>query len=116
MLSFGRFTPVGRRGGDEEGGGLIMRKTTEYARLASSSVADPEFFSEMGLPTPGGQGSQTYDFAKCSQKLHEIERIWALRGGASPKFYYVDPPLQLIRCCPLSTGLISLFMHINEQG
>ena len=73
-------------------------------------------FSEMGLPTPGGQGSQTYDFAKCSQKLHEIERIWALRGGASPKFYYVDPPLQLIRCCPLSTRLISLFMHINEQG
>ena len=29
-------------------------------------------------------GAPTYDFAKFSQKLHEIERIW------SPKFYYVE--------------------------
>ena len=43
-----------------------------------------------GRQLPGG--APTYDFAKNSQKLHEIERIWA--GGAHPKFYYVDPPLQ----------------------
>ena len=28
-----------------------------------------------GVPTP--RGAPTYDFAKFSQKLHEIERIWA---------------------------------------
>ena len=31
------------------------------------------------MPTP--RGAPTYDFAKLSQKLHEIERIWT-RGGA----------------------------------
>ena len=56
----------------------------------TKAVADP------GFPRGGGadsRGAPTYNFAKCSQKLHEIERIWT-RGGARPKFYYVDPPLQ----------------------
>ena len=35
-------------------------------------------FPEEGAPTP--QGAPTYEFAKFSQKLHEIERIWT-RGG-----------------------------------
>ena len=30
----------------------------------------------------GGGGAPTYDFAKISQKMHEIERIWTL-GGVS---------------------------------
>ena len=42
-------------------------------------------------------GAPTYNFAKFSQKLHEIERIWTPRGGAHPKFYYVDPPLASIQ-------------------
>ena len=37
-------------------------------------------FPEVGTPTL--QGAPTYDFAKFSQKLHEIERIYT-RGGAS---------------------------------
>ena len=37
-------------------------------------------FPEEGVPTPGGGGA-TYDFAKFSQKLHEIERIWTATGG-----------------------------------
>ena len=37
------------------------------------TVADPGF--------PRGGGTPTYDFAKISQKLHEIERIWAPGGG-----------------------------------
>ena len=54
--------------------------------------------ADLGFPRGGGAncpgGAPTYDFAKFSQKLHEIERIWAPRGGgARPKFYYVDPPL-----------------------
>ena len=47
-------------------------------------------FPEEGVPTPWGV--PTYDIAKFSQNLHEIERIWIPRGGARPKFYYVDPP------------------------
>ena len=43
------------------------------------------FLSER-MDTSGGsrispEGAPTYDFAKFSQKLHEIERIWAPRGG-----------------------------------
>ena len=33
-------------------------------------------------------GAPTHDFAKFSQKLHEIERIWTTAGGAHP------PPLR----------------------
>ena len=47
-------------------------------------------FYEVGGTNPGG-GEPTYDFAKISQKLHEIERIWT-RGYVSlvPP---LDPPL-----------------------
>ena len=38
-------------------------------------------FPEEGRQLPGG--APTYNFAKFSQKLHEIERIWALGGVAS---------------------------------
>ena len=34
-----------------------------------------------GANSPGGGGAPTYDFAKFSRKLHEIERIWLPRGG-----------------------------------
>ena len=39
-------------------------------------------FPEEGAPTPRG-GAPTYDFAKFSQKLHEMERIWIPGGRAS---------------------------------
>ena len=61
-------------------------------------VADPGF-PEEGAPTP--RGVPTYDFAKISQKLHEIERIWT--GGASPA-----PPLDP----PLATALRSYFKQL----
>ena len=56
--------------------------------------------ADLGLPRGGRAnppgGAPTYDFAKFSQKLHEIERIWTPGGGgASPKFYYVDLPLNI---------------------
>ena len=47
-------------------------------------------FPKVGAPTLPGVGAPIYDFAKFSQKLHEIERI-RIRG--CPKFYYIDPPL-----------------------
>ena len=33
-----------------------------------------------GCQVPGEGGAPTYDFAKISQKLHEIEIIWAPGG------------------------------------
>ena len=47
---------------------------------------------------PSGGGTPTYDFAKFSEKLHEIEKILGCRGGGPP----LDPPL--LRCIPLSKG------------
>ena len=42
---------------------------------------------DLGFPQVGGAnssvGAPTYDFAKISQKLHEIERIWTPGGCAS---------------------------------
>ena len=42
--------------------------------LIPMPVADPGFPRGGGANSPGG--APTYDFAKFSQKLHEIERIW----------------------------------------
>ena len=47
-------------------------------------------FIEEGAPTP--RGAPTYDLAKFSQKLHEIERIWT-RGVRVPRAPPLDPPL-----------------------
>ena len=46
-------------------------------------------FADVGAPILLGRQQ---DFAKFPPKLHEIERIWT-RGGACPRFYFVDPPL-----------------------
>ena len=54
-------------------------------------VADPGFPRGGGANYPGG--APTYDFAKIFQKLHEIERIWTLKGGARPSRPPLDPPL-----------------------
>ena len=60
------------------------------AQMVCYAVAD------LGFPRGGGANSSVggggANIPKFSQKLHEIERIWA-PGGARPKFYYVDPPL-----------------------
>ena len=49
-------------------------------------------FPEEGAPTP--QGVPTYKFAKFSQKLHEIERIWT-PGGHASLMPPLDPPLHI---------------------
>ena len=67
-----------------------------YLHWLHNTVADPAFPRGGGANSPGGPN----DFAKISQKLHEIERIWTPRGGARPKFYYVDPPLLNIVSLP----------------
>ena len=57
-------------------------KITSKRIVCTIAVADPGFPRAGGANSPGGRGAPTYDFAKISQNLHEIERIWT-RGGAS---------------------------------
>ena len=54
----------------------------------AEAMADPGFPRGGGANPPGG--APIYDFAKISQKLHEIERIWTM--GASLEAP-LDPPL-----------------------
>ena len=62
-----------------------MNNITEYFFLEIKvylAVADPGFPRGGGANSPG---AQTYDLAKFSQKLHEIERIWTPRGACVPR-------------------------------
>ena len=63
--------------------------------LGLFSAADPGFSRGGGggrqLPGGGG-GAPTYDFAKFSQKLHEIERIWMPGGGGGGRAPCAPPP------------------------
>ena len=65
-------------------------------------AADPGFPQGGGRQLPGG-GAPTYDFAKFSRKLHEIERIWVPGGGARPL-----RPLRPLRPPPLNPPLIPI--------
>ena len=53
----------------------------------TSSVADQGFPRGVGANSPGWGvgGGATCDFAKISQKLHEIERIWTPREAPVPR-------------------------------
>ena len=82
---------------------LVFRNAALY--LSYRTQWRIQDFPEEGALTLQG-GAPIYDFAKFSQKLHEIERIWIPGGGgARPKFYYVDLPLVLVykRSSNLST-------------
>ena len=74
-----------------------MAKSTTIHSCADNNnhfaVADPGFPRGGGANSPG-EGMPRYDFAKFSQKLHEIERIWTPgEGGASKILLCRDPPL-----------------------
>ena len=53
----------------------------QFERLSSGGS---RISPRRGRQLPRG-GAPTYDFAKISQKLHEIERIWTPRGGRASK-------------------------------
>ena len=55
-------------------------------------MADPAFSIEGGTDPPG-RGKQTYDFAKFSEKRHEIEEILGRKGaraGDAPLRFATD--------------------------
>ena len=66
-------------------------------------MADPGFPQGGGANSPGGV--PTYDFAKFSQKLHEIERIWTPRGARVPHAPSLDLPL-MPDYCPFQYNII----------
>ena len=70
-------------------GFICMRQLTSIVvQMVSRSVADPGF-PRGGAPTlQGRQHAVLLNFPNNCMKLKEFGR-----GGARPKFYYVDPPL-----------------------
>ena len=59
------------------------------------SVADPGFPRGGGAKSPGGrQHTILANFPKNCMKLKEFGPPGG--GGARPKFYYVDPPLEVV--------------------
>ena len=88
----------------------LMTNYRPQTKLQKGNQWRIQDFPKEGAPTPRG-GAPTYEFAKFSQKLHEIERIWTPRGGgARPS----RPPLRSAtgnvftsvcqECCPQVGG------------
>ena len=69
-----------------------------------NAVADPGFPRAGGTNSPGGV--PTYEFAKFSQKLHEIERIWT-PGGI--------PRAPLRSAAEMSRQDVTLMQAINQE-
>ena len=67
---------------------MYRRKHNLTKYYTTSAVADPGFPRGGGANSPGR--APTYDFAKISQKLHEIERICTPWGGRAS----LAPPLR----------------------
>ena len=78
-----------------QGSGLFSEKLHQIEKKLAAVVMFAE--ADPGFPaggTPTLQGAPTYDFAKISKKLYEIEKNLSRRGtrrGASPLL--LDPPL-----------------------
>ena len=74
--------------------------TLSRGKMAGSSPSYDKSVADPGFPGGGGGANSpegrtpTYNFAKFSQKLHEIERIWT--PGGRPLRTPLDPPLQII--------------------
>ena len=69
------------------------------------SGADPEFpVGGTNQPSKGGGGTQTYQFAKFFEKLHEIEKVSGRRGGGGRA------------CCdPLKSATVFALQTINND-
>ena len=81
---------------------MLLLKSLLIYNSSIYPVADPGFPRGGGTNSSGG--GPTYDFAKISQKLHEIERI-RTRGGV-PWAPPLDPPLISVVCCWNSTNYL----------
>ena len=74
---------------------IYLKNGNNYSGFQMFTVADPGF-PRGGAPTP--QGAPTYNFAKISQKLHEIERIGPPGGreGRAPPLRSATGSLELL--------------------
>ena len=64
-----------------EDGSIVQARVDSYYYAYSGGS---RISSRRGRQLPGG--APTYDFAKISQKLHEIERIWTPGGARVQNF------------------------------
>ena len=72
---------------------ILRSNNWSWSKSLVNPVADPGFPRGEGANPP--RGAPTYDFAKFSQKLHEIERIWTPRGrGECVPRERLDPPVK----------------------
>ena len=78
-----------------------------------TAVADPGFPQGGGANSPGGhQHTILPNFSKNCMKLKEF----GPQGGAHPKFYYVDPPLNWKLFVPLlSSLLLTKLLGLSKQ-
>ena len=85
--------------------GIFYWLSLMLSPMSSQTVADPGFLPG-GTPILRGWGAPTYDFAKISQKLHEIERIWTRGGGGHASLLPpLNPPLaKVVQCTEMTSG------------
>ena len=85
--------------------------------MGPMTMTDPGFPRGWGANSRGG--APTYDFAKFSQKLHEIERIWT-RGEDVPRFtpwirYCTEELLpRIITACNSSCGKECFYIRVSR--
>ena len=84
-------------------------------KRSSSAQWQIQYFPEVEAPTL--QGAPTYDFAKVSPKLHEIERIWTPVGACIPQ-----APLRSATAAgvtfsnsPMYDSPLSLYGHVSHD-
>ena len=90
-----------RGGGANSPGGrqhtilLNFPTTPSYrVKLVTMGIHQTRCFARWGRqPSGWGGGAPTYNFAKFSQKLHEIERIWTPGRKGASLVPPLDPPL-----------------------
>ena len=62
-------------------------------------IVDPGFPRDWGANPPGRAGAPTYNFAKFSQKLHKIDRIWRIPPLGPPDIISLEVTFY---CCMFS--------------
>ena len=62
---------------------MVTKNIRDHLNTETDTSGGSRISPRRGRQLPGG--APTYDFAKNSQKLHEIERIWAPGGGRPSK-------------------------------
>ena len=88
---------------------------SKFQKNCMKSVADPGFPRGGGANSPGGGHQHTIlpIFPKNCMKLKEFGPHGG--GGAHPKFYYVDPPLEIVKMFGRSESPLAMQGKTTKQ-